>query len=98
MSAFSTGAGSAPIATGINGQYGSGGSGGGCSLVVTGLTGQNIKAGGGGGAGVSLEVILANPSNTYDYVVGTGGTGGATGFALGGQGGDGLIQVFEYYQ
>lgn len=97
-SGFPTGAGSAPVATGIAGNYGCGGSGGGCTMTITGLSGQNMKSGGGGGAGGFLSVIITNPNNTYAYTVGVGGAGGATGFALGGKGGDGLIQVYEYYQ
>ena len=83
----STGAGSA-------GATGSGSGGGGASSA----TGGN--ASGGGGSGGYAKGVLPNPSLTYSYSIGAGGsagTAGTSGFA-GGAGGSGSIKFSEYYQ
>ena len=71
---------------------GSGGSGGGIT-TASGVTG------GGGGAGGYIEAWIHNPSSTYTYTIGSGGTGGGagTGGAAGGAGAAGIIIVEEYY-
>lgn len=65
------------------GVNGTGGGGSGNSNVT------NSGSGGGGAGG--LEAIITNPSLTYSYSVGAGGTGGAA------VGGSGIIIVEEYY-
>lgn len=58
------------------------------------------QGGGGGGAGGYIEALILNPSATYSYSVGAGGTGQAAGTSgnAGGAGGSGYIEVTEYYQ
>ncbi len=50
--------------------------------------------GSGGGSGAYLEVLVNNPSGTYSYTVGAGGTAIPGG---GGNGGSGIIIIEEYY-
>lgn len=71
---------------------GSGGGGGGSPSAGIG--------GGGGAAGGYIDAIIASPSASYDYVVGSGGTAGAAGTsgANGAAGGSGYIEITEYYQ
>ena len=78
-------------AAGISGGANSGGgaSGGGGS-------GTN-SSGGGGGAGAGLRAIIAAPSATYAFAIGTGGASGGGGAQNGGTGGDGVIIVEEFY-
>lgn len=54
----------------------------------------------GGGAGGYVRAIITSPSSTYSYVIGTGGTGASAGVGgnAGGNGADGMIIVYEYYQ
>jgi len=60
---------------------------------------QNAGASGAGagGAGAYIEAIIASPAATYSYTVGAFGTAG-TGTRVGGAGGLGYIEVWEYYQ
>jgi len=70
---------------------GSGGQGGGGS--------DASEIGAGGGAGGFVDAIIANPSPSYGYTVGTGGTAGSAGSGGfgGGAGAAGTIIVEEYY-
>lgn len=79
--------------TGINAADNTGaGASGGTSSNGTG------SAGSGGGAGGYIHSIIANPSATYPYVVGSGGAGGTSSNGnAGGIGGSGQIIVTEYY-
>lgn len=72
---------------------GSGGGGGGGAVATV------ANGGGGGGAGGYVEHILANPTTSYSYSVGTGGTGGTAGSSgnAAGNGSDGIIIIEEYY-
>ncbi len=97
-SSFDGGGGTSCNTAGINGLNGAGGSGGGVSLTVPSGVPSNLKAGGGGGGGAWLDVMIENPLDTYDFSVGAGGPGGTSGFLVGGNGGDGVILVTEYYQ
>lgn len=54
--------------------------------------------GSGGGAGEYVELTISNPASSYSYTVGAKGAGGAAGAQAGGNGGDGIIIVREYYQ
>lgn len=77
---------------------GAGGGGGGTLNSTTLHTGS----GSGGGSGSYIDAIIDNPSSTYSYSIGAGGTagaagGGGTGYA-GGAGAAGIIIVTEYYQ
>ncbi len=83
-----TGSGQSGEAAGLN--SGGGGSGGGAP-------GSNTIGGGGGGAGGYLTKIIAAPSVTYSYSVGSGGTGNTSGSTSGGNGAAGIIEVKEYY-
>lgn len=65
---------------------GSGGGGGGDN-------GSTLLGGPGGGAGGTVIAIIPNPSASYSYSVGAGGTAGSNG----GAGGSGVIIVEEYY-
>lgn len=73
---------------------GGGGAGGGTSSNAV------SSPGGGGGAGGYLEALITNPSSTYSFSVGTGGTGapGVGNTGSGGNGAAGIIIVEEYYQ
>ncbi len=81
---------------GQSGAANTGGGGGGAGY--SGVSGFGVGGAGGGGGGF-IDVIITNPSTTYSYVVGAGGTAGpaGTGGAAGGAGGSGLIEVTEYY-
>lgn len=77
------------------------GSGGGGGAAGGNGTAQ-AEGGYGGAAGGYLDVIIASPSSTYTYTVGTGGTGGTStnpigGAVAGGAGGSGIIIVEEHY-
>lgn len=72
---------------------GSGGAGGGAGGFSTGGS-----SGAGGGAGEFVEFIIAGPSASYSYAVGTGGTGGTAGGNAGGNGAAGRIEVEAYFQ
>ena len=77
---------------------GSGGGGG----AAGGNGAAQADGGYGGAAGGYLDVIIASPSSTYTYTVGTGGTGGTStnsigGAVAGGAGGSGIIIVEEHY-
>jgi len=70
----------------------SGGGGGGAA-------GSNgVNGGAGGGSGGYVKALITSPSSTYAYVVGSKGIGGAAGSVAGGDGADGQIIVFEFYQ
>ena len=70
---------------------GSGGSGGGATAA---------NFGSGGGAGAQIDAIVPNPSATYAFSIGLGGTAGTAGTSgfAGGAGGTGVITVEEHYQ
>lgn len=74
---------------------GSGGSGGGSNNLA------NVYGGLGGASGGYIYAMIANPSATYNYSIGAGGSGGA-GFGAnqfaGGAGGSGIIIIEECYQ
>ncbi len=74
---------------------GSGGAGG----KSSGAGGQTLVGGNGGGSGGFLEAVIPNPSSSYSYAIGTGGTGGVAGTngTAGGNGADGIIIVEEFY-
>jgi hypothetical protein len=71
---------------------GAGGGGGGCGAVF-GLAGV------GGNSGAYAEKIIASPSATYTFTIGTGGAGAAAGGSCyqGGNGASGAIIVKEHY-
>lgn len=71
---------------------GGGGGGAGGSATTT-------FAGAGGGAGGFIDAIIANPSASYSYQVGSGGSGGTAGTSgfIGGAGGTGYIEITEFY-
>jgi hypothetical protein len=69
---------------------GGGGAGGGSNVPGT-------FAGGGGASGGYVECVIASPSATYSYAVGTGGAGGSNGSIAGGAGGSGVIYVVAYF-
>lgn len=84
-----------PGSVGNSAPTNSGGGGGGAGGSST----NGIIAAGGGQAGGFLIGLINNPSATYSYVVGGGGspgTAGTSGFA-GGTGGSGVIIVLELY-
>lgn len=64
--------------------------------------GDNVTAntGGGGSAGGYCRKLIASPSATYAYVVGTGGAAGTagTGGTAGGAGAAGIIIITAYFQ
>lgn len=72
------------------GVLGSGGSGAGSNLTGT-------YSGGGGGAGEYVELEINNPTGSYTYTIGVGGAGGPAGTVAGAKGGDGWIEVTEFY-
>lgn len=71
---------------GVAGKTNTGGGGGG------GWASNSIGAG--GGSGEYAEIIISNPSATYTFTIGAGGSAGSGGGAVGGTG---LIIVEEYY-
>jgi hypothetical protein len=75
---------------GSAGAANTGGGGGGGSQ-------GSALVGGGGGAGGYINAIIVNPADSYSYVVGNKGTGGAAGGQAGGDGGLGGIWVYEFY-
>jgi hypothetical protein len=92
------GANGGPGQNGVIGSPNTGAGGGGGAALPT---ASNFDGGGGGGSGGYIKAIINNPSSTYSYSIGTGGTLGAagtsgTGFA-GGAGGAGVIIITEYY-
>jgi hypothetical protein len=68
---------------------GSGGGGQGCDS-------GSIIGGTGGSAGAYIECIVLEPTGTYAYSIGVGGTGGQSG--AGGSGGSGFIEVEVCWQ
>jgi hypothetical protein len=72
---------------------GSGGGGGGGAVSST------STGGSGGGAGGYLEKLIVNPSASYPYAVGAGGSSGGAGASSGsgGAGASGLIIIWEFY-
>lgn len=82
---------------GVSALANTGGGGGGGSPTPE---GGNRDSGPGGGGGGYIDAIIALPSASYSYSVGTGGAGGAAGTSgnAGGSGGSGIIIVTEYYQ
>lgn len=79
-------------------RYGGGGGGGG----IYGST-SSCAAGGGGAGGGYARKLIANPSGTYYYTIGSGGTGTVAGSACGvgsqyggGDGGSGGITISIY--
>lgn len=81
--------------TTANGIANTGSGGGGAGIFNV-----NLANGTGGGAGGFIEAIIPNPSATYEYTIGAGGTAGGAGTSgfAGGTGGSGYIEVTEYYQ
>lgn len=75
---------------------GSGGGGGSGTNVGAGGT---ENSGGGGATGCIGEALIPNPSATYTYTIGAGGTAGTAGTSgqAGGAGGSGRINVMAYY-
>ena len=69
-----------------------GGGGGSGGIVATGATANNGCAGGGGGSGGYTRKLIVNPSASYSYTVGAGGTAGA---ATGTAGGYGVFTSFN---
>jgi hypothetical protein len=76
---------------GTSADNNTGGGGSGCATY-------NSNSGAGGGGGEYVEIIINNPSASYLFTIGAGGTAG-TGSSgpAGGSGGSGLIIVDEYY-
>lgn len=78
------------------GRYGTpnsgGGGGGGGQPAIS-----NTYSGHGGGAGGFADFYIYSPRPQYTWYVGQGGSGGA-GQCAGGRGGDGRIEVTEYFQ
>ena len=88
-----SGRGGSNAASGVAGKAntgGGGGAGGGSNVPGT-------YAAGGGASGGYVECIIASPSATYSYAVGTGGAGGSNGSTAGGAGGSGVIYVVAYF-
>ena len=81
-------------AAGQAGSTNTGSGGGGAGVNVS----LGISGGGGGGAG-SVDAWIWNPSSTYAYAVGAGGTAGTAGTSglAGGAGAAGRIVVEEFY-
>jgi hypothetical protein len=91
-----------PFAGGAIGGYGDAGGGAGLDNSGTGGGGGGVTTGyrgAGGGAGGYIEAIVKDPSATYTYSVGAGGTAGAAGPSgyVGGVGGSGVIIIEEHY-
>ena len=59
--------------------------------------GINQTAGSAGGAGEYIEIVINNPSATYSYAVGAGGTAGVASSVNGALGGSGVVIVDEIY-
>lgn len=83
-----------PLNAGISAapNSGAGGGGGGTSI-------DNIGAGG-GGAGAYIDALISSPAASYAYGIGTKGSGGTSsgvGSFAGGDGGDGFLEVTEFY-
>jgi hypothetical protein len=107
QAAFAGGAGAVSPFGGGGGGGESNGSNGGAGISNTGSggggagsnNGVDPNSGSGGGAGGYVKAIIANPSATYSYAVGTAGTAGTAGSSgnAGGAGGSGVIIVTEYY-
>lgn len=110
----SGGSASTPGGAGGNSYFGGAGPGGGAGQVGIGASANSGSGGSGAGglasvggsaaggaAGGYLEAILINPSATYPYAVGAGGTfgaaGGGTGAIVGAAGADGVIIIEEVY-
>lgn len=77
------------------GKANTGGGGGGAGFNGTAATGA------GGGSGSFVQAIFANPSGSFSWGVGAGGTAGSAGSgggSGGGAGGSGIIEVEEHYQ
>lgn len=97
---FGGGVGGNATSNGFNAAANSGAGGGGGAGYSAGS--PNI-GGGGGSAGGFIDAIVPDPSDTYDWVVGAGGTGSAGGGSgspggSGGNGGSGYIEITEMYQ
>jgi len=90
------GSGGEPNAVGKNAvaNSGSGGGGGGGTPIAA------LYTGSGGGSGGFIDAIIQNPSTSYAYTIGVGGSAGSAGTSgtAGGAGGSGYIEVTEYYQ
>jgi hypothetical protein len=82
----------------LNGAaFGGGGDGGGCNNCTT----AGSSSGGGGGGGGYSQKTITNPSGTYYYTVGVGGSAGSagtTGGSAGGAGGAGGVTIYVYPQ
>jgi len=96
-SALGGGGGGAYASAGQNApaNTGAGGGGAGCPLGT-----NSCASGGGGGAGGFVDAFIYPVQTSYTYSVGSGGAGGTangTGNRAGGNGGDGYIEVTEYY-
>ena len=81
--------------TGQAGVTNSGGGGAGAGALPT----SNVICKSGGGAGGYIEAVIKDPSATYTYSVGAGGTAGSAGSSgyVGGVGGSGVIIIEEHY-
>jgi hypothetical protein len=89
------GAGQGSVSGGGGSANTNSGSGGGGSSNAG---GASCYAAIGGGAGGYLEAIITNPTSSYAYVVGAGGTGGSgNASGPGGNGASGYIEVTEFY-
>lgn len=82
---------------GLSGAANSGGGGGGAGGTGT-LGGNFVYPATGGGAGGYIQAIIPNPSASYVYSVGNGGSGATGQVANGGNGGGGYLVVEEFYQ
>lgn len=82
-------------AAGTAGVANSGGGGSGAGAPNA----NNGRGGSAGGGGGGVDFVINNPSATYTYTIGAGGTAGTAGTSgsAGGAGGTGLIIVEEYY-
>jgi hypothetical protein len=56
-------------------------------------------SGGGGGGGAAIATLITNPSSSYSFSIGVGGSGGSAGGGggAGSPGADGTVIVEEYY-
>ena len=84
---------------GSNGVPNTGAGGGGGSSNAASLGANSFTSGQGGGAGGYIDAIIVNPSSSYSYTVGDGGSGGSasTYYNAGGNGGSGIIIITTYY-